>query len=164
MVNDRWSQLDARVRRLEERLDAGETPADDRAGAYWVLDGLTARHQTDRVVYAGAVETADGPVRWQYGHRTEALRTLGETEVEQAAQRLAALGSPVRLRLMLAVLQGRTSTAALTELPDIGTTGQIYHHLRALTAAGWLRTVSRGVVQVPPERVVPAWVALAVVQ
>jgi hypothetical protein len=67
----------------------------------------------------------------------------------------------VRLRLLLAVLRGTTSPAELAEVPGTGTSGQIYHHIRALTAAGWLRSSGRGQVQVPAERVVPLLAALA---
>ena len=67
----------------------------------------------------------------------------------------------MRLRLLLAVLRGTTSPAELAEVPGIGTSGQIYHHIRTLTAAGWLRASGRGQVQVPAERVVPLLVALA---
>jgi predicted transcriptional regulator len=51
--------------------------------------------------------------------------------------------------------------AELTGLPGVGTTGQIYHHLRQLTSAGWLRTTSRGQYAVTPERVVPLLAVLA---
>ena len=81
--------------------------------------------------------------------------------MDTAAGRLAALGHPVRLRLLLAVLRGATGPAELAEVPGIGTSGQIYHHIRTLTAAGWLRASGRGQVQVPAERVVPLLVALA---
>ncbi len=40
------------------------------------------------------------------------------------------------------------------------TTGQIYHHLRLLTAAGWLHTTGRGRYEVPGTRVVPLLVVL----
>ncbi len=164
---DGLAELRERVRRIEQRLAERPPAPDTPPGDFYALEGLLARDGGEgagAVVYAGHVETADGPVRWQYGHPVEALQSLGEVEVEQAAARLAALGSPVRLRLLLAVLQGRTTTAELSQLPDVGTSGQVYHHVRALTAAGWLRSVSRGSVQVPPERVVPAWVALSLVQ
>jgi hypothetical protein len=49
----------------------------------------------------------------------------------------------VRLRLLLAVLRGATGPAELAEVPGIGTSGQIYHHIRTLTAAGWLRASGR---------------------
>src|SRR5689334_4378883 len=71
------------------------------------------------------------PYRTLGGARRAAARRRGP------AARLAALGHPVRLRLLLAVLRGATGTAELAEVPGIGTSGRIYHHTRTLTAAGW---------------------------
>ena len=66
---------------------------------------------------------------------------------------LAALGHPVRLRLLNAVLAGTHETAALAETLGDGTTGQLHHHLRELTATGWLRAERRGRYDVPADRV-----------
>ncbi|GAA3071250.1 helix-turn-helix domain-containing protein [Pseudonocardia yunnanensis] len=159
--------LDARLRAVEARLD-GE-PADRRAVSadaqtFWVLEGLRARlagSDGGEVVFAGEVETAAGSASWQYGHPTEALLDLDEGAADSAAARLSALGHPVRLQLLLAVLRGHTSPAALAELDGMGTTGQVYHHVRILTATGWLRSAGRGQIHVPVERVVPLLVAVA---
>ncbi|PWJ53033.1 hypothetical protein SAMN06264364_11550 [Quadrisphaera granulorum] len=73
------------------------------------------------------------------------------------------LGSPVRL-LLVRVLRSATGSATAAELADdeaLGTSGQVYHHVRQLVAAGWLRTAARGRYAVPAERVVPLLVALA---
>ena len=157
---ERWEELEARLRAVELRLGIGATdrPPLPDPEQFWVLDGLRVRDH-DGVVFAGDVHTAAGPVAWQYGVPTDAL--LDADDVETAAGRLAALGHPVRLRLLLAVLRGATGPAELAEVPGIGTSGQIYHHIRTLTAAGWLRASGRGQVQVPAERVVPLLVALA---
>jgi hypothetical protein len=37
----------------------------------------------------------------------------------------------------------------------------VYHHLRQLTSAGWLRSAARGRYVVPPERVVPLLTVVA---
>ena len=69
---------------------------------------------------------------------------------------LDALAHPIRLRILKEVLTGENSTAReLAELESMGSTGQVYHHLRALTSAGWLRPGSGGRHTVPAERVVP---------
>jgi hypothetical protein len=169
-VADRWEELEERLRTVELRLGIGatdRTPVSEPE-TFWVLDGLRARGR-EGVVFAGDVHTTAGPVAWQYGLPADALLDTGgggveggvEVDVEGAAARLAALGHPVRLRLLLAVLRGATGPAELAEVPGIGTSGQIYHHIRTLTAAGWLRASGRGQVQVPAERVVPLLVALA---
>ncbi len=159
---DRWEELEERLRAVELRLGIGATdrPPVPDPETFWVLDGLRARGG-EGVVFAGDVHTAAGPVAWQYGLPADALLDTDEVDVEGAAGRLAALGHPVRLRLLLAVLRGATGPAELAEEPGIGTSGQIYHHIRTLTAAGWLRASGRGQVQVPAERVVPLLVALA---
>ncbi|GAB2566975.1 helix-turn-helix domain-containing protein [Kribbella endophytica] len=77
-----------------------------------------------------------------------------ETDWTSRASTLAALGHPVRLTLLREILNGRTTVSALSEVEGLGTSGQIYHHLRQLTAEGWLHTPSRGVFAVPPTRVV----------
>jgi hypothetical protein len=55
----------------------------------------------------------------------------------------------------------RGTVAELRAHERLGTTGQLYHHLRQLVSAGWLRTTARGQYAVPGERVVPLLVALA---
>ena len=166
---------DARLRAIEERLAALEraaphrAPADGPEGAgarFWVLDGLDADADAlpgGAVVYAGRVALPTGEeYAWQRTHAAEEAR--GDDAADAAtAPVLAALAHPVRLRLLREVLTGCTSTAALAALPGLGTSGQLHHHLRQLTAAGWLRTTARGAYAVPAERVVPLHVVLAAV-
>jgi hypothetical protein len=161
-VTERWDDLEARLRVVESRLGIGATdrPPLPDPETFWVLDGLRARGE-EGVVFAGDVSTAAGPVAWQYGLPAQALLAPDDGSIDTASSRLAALGHPVRLRLLLAVLRGTSSPAELAEVPGTGTSGQIYHHIRALTAAGWLRSVGRGQVHVPAERVVPLLAALA---
>jgi hypothetical protein len=67
----------------------------------------------------------------------------------------------VRLLLVREVLHGATTAAQLAEHPGLGTSGQLYHHLRQLVSAGWLRSSARGRYQVPADRVVPLLAVLA---
>jgi len=85
---------------------------------------------------------------------------LDEGAADAASARLSALGHPLRLRLLLAVLRGHASPAALAELGGMGTSGQVYHHARILTAAGWLRSDGRGRLHLPAERIVPLLVTV----
>lgn len=156
-----WAELDARVRRLEERLDEGPedttgSPADP--GTFWMLEGLEGRVGPHVVAYAGSLEIADGPVRWQLTHDTDRLLEQDWTALAPA---LGALGHPARLRILQLVARGEAATAAdLADTAGLGSTGQIYHHLRQLTGAGWLRATTRGRHEVPPERLVPLLVIL----
>lgn len=178
-ADERYAALAARIAALEERASDAEvasagTAAPDAPTApaapasdlpdpdtFWVLSGLKRREPgaDGAVIYAGVVPTAAGEINWQYQH--SAAELIESDDDEHVAQRLAALGSAVRLRVLRAVLAGTDGIADLTALDDMGTKGQLYHHVRALTAAGWLRSAGRGRVQVPAERVVPLVLALA---
>ncbi|MEJ8635931.1 ArsR family transcriptional regulator [Streptomyces sp. NPDC006475] len=161
-------ELEERVAALERRLAALEQA--DRAaprlgeGDFWALEGLKeqlaeAGAQTGGVLFTGAVRLpTQEQYEWQYGLLSEQLL---DGDWSDAADSFAALGHAVRLRLLREILGGRRTAAELTELEGLGTTGQIYHHLRQLTAAGWLHTASRGRYEVPGARVVPLLVVLA---
>lgn len=110
------------------------------------------------VLYTGSVRLPTGEsYEWQYGALTEALV---DGDWADAAESFAALGHPVRLRLLREILGGLRTAAELAALDEAGTTGQIYHHLRQLTGAGWLHAAGRGRYEIPPVRVVPLLVVL----
>lgn len=111
-------------------------------------------------MFAGAVTLPDGQhAEWQLGLGTEAV--LGKDwSAPGAGAAIAALGNPVRLRLLQAIAQGAASAAELAGLEGVGTSGQVYHHVNQLVAAGWVRGTSRGRWAVPPERIVPLLVIL----
>jgi DNA-binding transcriptional ArsR family regulator len=155
------SELAERVRRLERAIgDPSDQPRPPAAMSdpFWILDGLEQRFGPQAVAYAGSITLDDGPVRWQMGHDSSQLLELDWSSL---APTLAALGHPVRLRILQLVARGEAVTAAgLADTPGLGSTGQIYHHLRLLVAAGWLRATTRGRHEVPPERLVPLLVIL----
>lgn len=64
---------------------------------------------------------------------------------ERAARVLAALGNPQRLALARAILERPGTAAELVERLGMGTTGQVYHHLKALQAADLVTQEERGV-------------------
>ncbi len=107
----------------------------------------------DGVTLAGTAALHGHPsIQGQSGLPTCALL---QQSWENAAQVFAALGHPTRLRLLRAVLSGMTRTAQLAQLKDLGSAGPLYHHLRELVAAGWLKSAGRGLHHVPTERVIP---------
>ncbi|MFB9317748.1 ArsR/SmtB family transcription factor [Cryptosporangium minutisporangium] len=132
------------------------------ADLFWALEGLKQRVDADEpgaVLYTGTVGLPTGErYDWQYGTPVEALL---EADWSAWADRLAALGHPVRLRLLHRILSGVRTTAELAADEELGTTGQLYHHLRHLVSAGWLQSAARGRYTVPGERVVPLLVILS---
>ncbi|NQX05748.1 winged helix-turn-helix transcriptional regulator [Rathayibacter sp. VKM Ac-2856] len=151
-------ELRERVERIESAGPVAAAPgtADPtQDDPLWALTALKQRIPAPGgVVFAGAVATPAGPVEWQYGLSTDAFfeRDWGSSPGPAA---LAALGSPVRLRFLQAVAGGVETVAQLAESEGAGTTGQIYHHVNQLVAAGWLEARGRGRYGIPPERLVP---------
>ncbi|MFV0135005.1 ArsR/SmtB family transcription factor [Streptomyces sp. HMX87] len=153
---------------LERRLaalEAAERTAPRLGeGDFWALEGLKEQlaelgAADGGVLFTGVVRLPAGErYVWQHGTLTEDLM---DADWAEAAEAFAALGHPVRLRLLREILGGRRTAAELAELDEVGTTGRIYHHLRQLTAAGWLHTSGRGRHEVPPGRIVPLLVALS---
>ncbi|RKS04709.1 hypothetical protein DFP74_0279 [Nocardiopsis sp. Huas11] len=155
----RLADLEARVAELERRA-AQRPPRTEAAAAtgdaFFALDALRERAPgRGGVVFAGVVRGEEGEepaLEWQQGLPVE---RLAELDWSQCAAALDALGNPVRLSLLHAVWSGTRTVAGLAELSGFGTTGQIYHHVHQLSAAGWLTTLKRGHYAIPPERVVP---------
>ncbi|WP_265520712.1 ArsR/SmtB family transcription factor [Oerskovia flava] len=166
-LTQRLSVLEERVARLEQ--EARDTAAHDAADpspasphpppddTFWALEGLQARtgrpDGTGAVMIVGDVTLPGGQgARWQYGLGTDDVLALAW---DDAADVFAALGHPVRLALLRAVADAPRAARELAEEVGAGSTGQVYHHLKQLQAAGWLRTRPGGVFVIPPERLVP---------
>jgi hypothetical protein len=141
------------LRRDPRSGDAGQPPG-TLDEALWALEGLRARvSEPGAVLITGTVTLPDArSAQWQEGAETDALL---EEDWGQLADVLAAVGHPVRLRLLQRVLTGTATAAELVQLDGVGTSGQVYHHLRQLVAAGWLRSAGGGRYEVPVARVVP---------
>lgn len=154
------SALAARVEALEGRDTAPVgSPASSGDDPLWILAGIKQRvPDPGAVVFAGAVRTAAGPVEWQVGFPVDRIL---EDDWSTVAGSIAALGNPVRLALLHAVIGGATTVAELSAGEGMGTTGQLYHHLNQLVAQGWLVATGRGHYSIPAERVVPLLVILS---
>ncbi|GAA4236666.1 DNA-binding transcriptional ArsR family regulator [Streptosporangium album] len=163
-LEDRVAELERRLAALEGADRGGGRAAHPEDSDFWALEGLKAKFAEGEVAHGGVLFT--GAVRlptgeryeWQQSLPTDAL--LGE-DWSDVAESFAALGHSVRMRLLREILDGRRTVAELAALDGLGTTGQVYHHLRQLTSAGWLHVAGRGRYQVPPGRMVPLLVVLA---
>ena len=98
---------------------------------------------------------------WQ---RELAMVDLLDADWAAEAELIAALAHPVRLALLREVLKGARSVSALASLPGLGTSGQLYHHLKPLLAEGWLQPAGRGRYEVPNDRVLPLLGIIAAVR
>ena len=122
--------------------------------SFWALNGVRSRYpDPGAVLFAGTAATAAG-ARYEYQYGLETAHLL-DVDWSRFADSLAALGHPVRLAILRAVLDGTETVTGLAEDLGSGTTGQIYHHVHQLTAAGWLAPHARSRHRIPPARVIP---------
>ena len=147
-LSSRLSALEQRV----ERLEGGRrpVPALPAAGE----DGVSGS-----VVFSGkGTMPGAGSVTWQEELPVAGVLASGWAD---AAGALTALGHPVRLELIRRMLAGARTTHELAEIADLGTSGQLYHHLRELQAAGLVVQRRRNDYAVPAERVIPCLILVA---
>ncbi|MGH3743420.1 MAG: hypothetical protein ACRDTP_00985 [Mycobacteriales bacterium] len=168
-TRDRMADLERRVATLERgsRHPPARTGS-GRARRWWLLDKLAAntgppfRLDTEAgtasgsLAYGGRVTTGrDGELVWQAEHPLPAVL---DADLAAAADVLAALAHPLRLEILRRLLLGARTLAELQTIPDLGTSGQLHHHLRELRTAGLL-VHRRNDYAVRPERVVP-WLVI----
>lgn len=172
-VRPRLAALEERVKRLErQHATEDATPARHLAPAppgedFWALEVLRQRSGAPfedgdvagSLVFAGVASApGTGKVIWQEEHPLPAVLADGWAD---AAGALSALGHPVRLELIRRLLAGAHTTNELAEIPDLGTSGQLYHHLRELQAAGLVVQRRRNDYAVPADRVILCLVLVA---
>ncbi len=144
--------VEQRLTELERRVAALEAPP---AAAPTAPPATVPGSGTVR--YSGEVRL-HGEVSWEITYDVGAALAL---EDAPRVAVLAALGHPARAALVRALLEnGPTGTGALQEAAGLASTGQLYHHLRALTGSGLVEQDARGSYRVPARTVVPALVLL----
>ncbi len=158
---DRLEELERRVAALE--LSGGGDPQLPWAVARLRQEFDAAGVRNGGVLLAGALQLPTGErLDWQAQFATDAI--VGDVWTIEAANCLAVLANPVRLRLLREIVYGRRTAADLAAIEELGTSAEIYQHLRQLAAVGWLQTAGLGRFEVPEGRLVPLLAALASAQ
>lgn len=154
MVNTRVDAIEQRLAVLEAHLFQAQSAPADAERPLWALEALQERvDDPGAVMLVGSVKLPDERrAQWQLG---AVAHDLLDQDWADGADTLGALGHPVRLRLLQRILTGAATVNDLVETDGVGTSGQVYHHLRQLTAAGWLRGIGGGRYEVPVARIVP---------
>lgn len=162
-LSERVDALERRVLAVEQVLGDNDDdgPGPVPTGDWWLLEGLRERMADSQglIAWGGRHDGGSGTIEWQITQDTSEVMPSDDQQRRLVADRLAALGHPSRLSIMEAVISGTHKVAELTEQVGLGTSGQMYHHINALSAAGWLRSNRRGYVEVPADRLIPALVA-----
>ena len=151
--------LKSRVLALEERVAKLESPtttpveASADESSMWLADALEPSQELPEgsVIFGGNLTIGQSSYAYQWQRPAEAV-THGDWS--ENLDRLAALAHPVRGDILRRLL---TAPATATELVDeeiVTSTGTAYHHLSALTGAGWT-TKTGGKYAIRPARVVP---------
>jgi DNA-binding transcriptional ArsR family regulator len=134
--DERLAALEARDAALEGRGAPPSTLAEVDASGTVGYEGDVRLH---------------GQVTWTIRYSPAAVLDLSTSPT---AEVLAALGHPVRLALVRRLLAGPASAADLQDAAGLSSTGQVYHHLRALAAARVVEQDGR-TFRVPTTGVVP---------
>lgn len=143
MDGDRLADLERRVSALE--------------GAHVFPAAVGEGGESGTVRYSGEVHLR-GDVSWSIVYDAGAALDLDD---EPRVAVLAALGNPVRARIVKTLLRGGPcGTAELQEAAGLASTGQLYHHLRSLLHCGLVEQDTRGSYRVPAAAIVPALVLL----
>ncbi|WP_127581855.1 ATP-binding protein [Paenibacillus koleovorans] len=112
------------------------------------------------IYYSGHLMGTAHRMQWEPQER--GIEQLLGINGEKAAKVLAALGHKQRLDLLKEVLKEPMTGVELVERLQMGTTGQLYHHLKALTGSDLLEQEERGGRYVVPRaRMLPLLLLLA---
>ncbi|MFI9006375.1 ArsR/SmtB family transcription factor [Actinosynnema sp. NPDC053489] len=108
--------------------------------------------------YGGQVAVGDGRVSWRIDVTPERALSLPD---RPRVEVLSALAHPVRVEIVRALLtRGGRPATELQRAARLGSTGRLYHHLKALTAAGVVEQDERGGYRLRQAATVPVLVLL----
>ncbi|HUR06907.1 MAG TPA: hypothetical protein VM347_30485 [Nonomuraea sp.] len=169
MNEERLAELERRIARLESRVEtAGPPPRPpDSPSLTGVLNSMRRQAEKEddlgRVGYVGAARLPGGENLYA---RELSLAELLSADWAPAVGILESLGSLPRLALLGTLIrQGRCTRADLQESlggdGEQSTSGQLYHHLRALQSARLIKQRRRGDYEFAPEAVIPVLTILA---
>ncbi len=149
MLEQQMAAVQERLRMLEAQLApappeaslAKPTPPFDPATVSSQSTGLLPQESNwqGMLSYRGVAQSARQHYQFQRQH---ALPIVFDAAPEPLAQLFAALASPHRIVILRTLWDGPRSSQSLQETVGMSSTGQLYHHLKELLAAGLL--IQRG--------------------
>ncbi|MFC5448838.1 ATP-binding protein [Paenibacillus aestuarii] len=103
-----------------------------------------------------------GQNRFRWDPQQRSVEQLLNLDSDKVAKVLAALAHKQRLDILMAVMREPLTGAEIVERLNMGTTGQLYHHTKALVSADLLVQEERGgKYSLPPHRSLPFLLLLA---
>ncbi len=110
--------------------------------------------------YAGAIQIGERPFRFQ---QTLTVASIFAAPPEVFAQIFTALSSPHRVIILRTLCERACTAQQLQEILGMGSSGQLYHHLKELMAAGLITQRERSsAYTIDPAKVIPICAVLMV--
>ncbi|WP_274366286.1 ATP-binding protein [Paenibacillus thermotolerans] len=104
----------------------------------------------------------NGTNRLRWSPQRKSVDQLLGVDSDKAGKILSAIGNKLRLDIVTAVLHEPLTGPEIVERLNMGTTGQLYHHIKALLGADLLAQEERGgKYYLPPHRTLPFLLLLA---
>ncbi|MCI3922998.1 ATP-binding protein [Paenibacillus sp. TRM 82003] len=154
-TSEELEHIKQRLALLEKAVFSNET---ERLTYLQTVEGFVDEG-TSSLYYSGQIRLDGQLLRWEpQARRMEGLMDIPS---EEAGKALAALGSKLRLDIVRSVLTFPLTGAELVERLQMGTTGQLYHHLKALLGTGLIEQRPGGRYVVPRHRCLPVLLLLA---
>lgn len=145
-VSPQLEELRAMVQELLPGKPGAKKPTNSRATPAMHPDGrlnelmdeleqkTAERNGSGLIAYLGVYQSGGQQSNWiRSTVPTEDLLSLIESGI--AGKVLACIGNANRLAILLEILRGPKTVAALVEKCGFGSTGQVYHHMKPLLAA-----------------------------
>lgn len=125
-----------------------------------LIESNTGELELGGVFYSGHFRGEQWRYKWEPQARH--VSQLLELDGEKAAKVLAALGHKQRLDILRSVIKEPLTGAEIVDRLSMGTTGQLYHHIKALLGADLLVQEERGGrYSLPSHRTLPLLLLLA---
>jgi DNA-binding transcriptional ArsR family regulator len=155
------TDLTARVAALEAAASAPARPPGDTQVVEQLVHRLEGGDgKAETLVYAGVGGWDGQTLAWQVERDWAEIRSA---PAEHSATVLAALANPTRVRIAAELLRHGLTTAELAQRLDQPSSGQLFHHLKELLAAGVIHQPERGTYAVRHQHVIPLLAVLSAV-
>ena len=130
-------QVQAKVSEVPDSVSDLEAKVDQRAEEKGFDLKTTA---VGRIEYSLLIKSGGGT--YAMSEDTD-LDTLTGLSSESLAESISGLGHPVKIELYKALMSGPKESSELLSIPELNTTGQLYHHLQAMADVGLVERRSR---------------------
>jgi DNA gyrase subunit B len=136
------TELQELVNHIAKNFSNKETRNNEDEFGNLLVESNTGQGETGEIFFSGQYRGEKWRYRWEPQERS--VNQLLGLDGDKVAKILSALGHKQRIDILRAVLQQPLTGAELVDRLNMGTTGQLYHHIKALQGADLLTQEERG--------------------